>query len=398
MHWVPVSAGMTVLHGDRHETYVVPPDALHRAAGGFPRQASLGLGGHPFLAVRPAPRAPHVQRLHGRTRIRRRLRLRRGVRERAPLQRLRPDALAQPDRLVARAPHHRHRDLRHGQLAGAVQPADPRRRRVRDDRLHLRRAAHRRLPGRFADGHLLRLRPEPVAAARPLPRGARSDPARLDRPRHLRLQRPLQPAALRQHLAAAGADAASADLGARRRLDRDLAVVRRDGLRLLLPVLLRLQDRPRHDGRFLGRNGEARQGPQSVSRRLPAVRRRRREPPARDGPVWGRRRILLRQLPAHRSALRRPARLHHRGDAAHGPAKPGRQGRVLLRQVQQARARDGCHRRSRLRHHRLAGRGGGAVARGRGESQRRQPDAAAAVRQHEQGTDQVTTRACSPIR
>ena len=71
------------------------------------------------------------------------------------------------------------------------------------------------------------------------------------------------------------------------------------------------------------------------------------------------------------------------------PAKPGRQGRVLLRQVQQARARDGCHRRQRLRHHRLAGRGGGAVARGRGEPERRQPDAAAAVRQHEQGTDQV---------
>ena len=71
------------------------------------------------------------------------------------------------------------------------------------------------------------------------------------------------------------------------------------------------------------------------------------------------------------------------------PAKPGRQGRVLFRQVQQARARDGCHRRSWLRHHRLAGRGGGAVARGRGEFECRQPDAAAAVRQHEQGTDQV---------
>ena len=29
--------------------------------------------------------------------------------------------------------------------------------------VHLRRAADRRLPGRHADGHLLRLRPEPVA-------------------------------------------------------------------------------------------------------------------------------------------------------------------------------------------------------------------------------------------
>ena len=43
----------------------------------------------------------------------------------------------------------------------------------------------------------------------------------------------------------------------------------------------------------------------------------------------------------------------------------------------------------RLRHHRLARRGGGAVARGRGEFERRQPDAAAAVRQHEQATDPV---------
>ena len=105
---------------------------------------------------------------------------------------------------------------------------------------------------------------------------------------------------------------ASADLGPRRRLDRNLAVVRRDGLRLLLPLLLRLQDRPRHDGRFLGRNGAARQGPQSIPRRLRANCRRRRKPPARHGPLHRSRRILLRPLPAHRSALRRPARLHNR--------------------------------------------------------------------------------------
>ena len=115
-------------------------------------------------------------------------------------------------------------------------------------------------PGRHADGHLLRLRHEPEPAAPALSRGARPGGARLDREGHLRLQRPLQPAALCEHLAASGAAAASADLGARRRLGRDLAVVRRDGLRLLLPVLLRLQGRPRHDGRVLGRNGSAGQG------------------------------------------------------------------------------------------------------------------------------------------
>ena len=70
--------------------------------------------------------------------------------------------------VVAVPPHHRHRDLRDGQLARAVQPADPRRRRVRDDRLHLRRPADRRFPGRHADGRLLRLRPESVSAPRTL--------------------------------------------------------------------------------------------------------------------------------------------------------------------------------------------------------------------------------------
>ena len=58
-------------------------------------------------------------------------------------------------------------------------------------------------------------------------------------------------------------------------------LVRRDGLRLLLSVVLRLQGRPCDDGWLLGRNGAARQGPQPVSRRLPAIRRRRRNPPAR---------------------------------------------------------------------------------------------------------------------
>ena len=61
----------------------------------------------------------------------------------------------------------RHGDLRDGQLARAVQSADPRGGRIRHDRLHLRRPADRRVPGRHADGHLLRLRhkPEPACAS-----------------------------------------------------------------------------------------------------------------------------------------------------------------------------------------------------------------------------------------
>src|SRR5205807_5851288 len=58
------------------------------------------------------------------------------------------------------------------QLAGAVQPTDTGCRRVRNGRLHLRWAADRRVSGRLANGHLLRVRPEPEHAARALPRGA----------------------------------------------------------------------------------------------------------------------------------------------------------------------------------------------------------------------------------
>ena len=241
------------------------------------------------------------------------VRLRRRLRERASLQRLRADALAQPDRHLAGAPHHRHRALRHGQLAGALQSADARRRRVRHDRLHLGRPADRGLPGRLADGHLLRLRPEPQPAARALLRGARPGEEGLDREGDLRLLRPLQPAALRQHLAAADPERpASADLDPGRRLDRDVAVVRGDGLRLLLPLLLRLQGRPDDHAGLLERDGEARQGPQSLPRGLPAVRRRRREPPAGARPLHRAGRVFLRPLPACRCALRAAAGLHDR--------------------------------------------------------------------------------------
>ena len=81
--------------------------------------------------------------------------------QRASLQRLRVDAVAEPDRQLAGASHHEHGDLRDGQLDRALQSADARGGRVRDDRLHLRRPADRGLPGRHADGRLLLLRPNP---------------------------------------------------------------------------------------------------------------------------------------------------------------------------------------------------------------------------------------------
>ncbi len=52
-----------------------------------------------------------------------------------------------------------------GNSSGLVQPADPRRRGIRDDRRHFGRAADRRFPGGDADGHVLCVRPEPLDVA-----------------------------------------------------------------------------------------------------------------------------------------------------------------------------------------------------------------------------------------
>ena len=225
-------------------------------------------------------------------------------------------------------------------------------------------------------------------------RGARPGHEGLDRAGHLRLQRPLQPAALRQHLAAAGAEAASADLDPGRRLGRDLAVVRRDGLRLLLPVAISATrparrrwtasgTRWRGSARtaipyragflqFVGVAETPRAGAASstasrpsistaaactsirASRRRPATSPRRRSAPASQG----------------------------RSAAAASLASPRRKARSRPRSMEDIVD-------ERLRHHRLARRGGRAAARGRDQPQCRPPDAAAAVRQHEQGPDQV---------
>ena len=259
------------------------------------------------------------------------MRLRRDLRQRAPLQRLRPDAVAQPDRVVAVAPHHRHRDLRHGQLARALQPADPRRRRVRDDRLHLRRPADRRLPGRHADGRLLRLRPEPEPAARPLLRGARPGDEGLAHPTRSR------------STAATTSSATSTSGRARsssrtRRYGSPAAARSRPGngaprwttsTRICLTSATRSAG---HDGRLLGGDGPARQGPQSVSRRLRCSPWRGRNAQQAIDLYTEAGRVLLRPLPARRSALRRPARLLHRGDDALRPHQPGqRRGRASRR-------------------------------------------------------------------
>ena len=69
----------------------------------------------------------------------------------------------------------------------------------------------------------------------------------------VRLQRQVHAAALRQSVAGADPDPASADLDSRRRQHRDLRVVREQQLPLRLLIVLGLRERPSGDGRATGR-------------------------------------------------------------------------------------------------------------------------------------------------
>jgi len=169
-------------------------------------------------------------------------------------------------------------------------------------------------------------------------------------------------------------------------------VVCGDGLRLLLSVVLRLQGRPHDHAGLLERDGQARQGPQSLPRGLPAVRRRRRKPPAGARPLQRAGRIFLWPLPACRCALRAAAGLHDRSDATRRHRRDddqGRQPRQPGDQSQPQGHQHEGHRRRRLCPDRLAGRSGRADPPRRNQPERRPPHAAAAVRQHEQGHHQV---------
>ena len=99
-------------------------------------------------------------------------------------------------------------------------------------------AGSSRLPGRHADGHAY---PTADPALREKYHEAHDLIIRAWTARGaVRLQRQVQPAPLRQLLAAARPEAAPADLDPRRRLRRDLRLLPRLRLLLLLPVVLRL--------------------------------------------------------------------------------------------------------------------------------------------------------------
>ena len=105
-------------------------------------------------------------------------------------------------------------------------------------------------------------------------------------------------------------------------------------------------------------------------------------------------RVLLRPLPARRSKMGNASRLHQRGQPARRHRKPDQESRrrrgarqIHRRTFRRRRPRDGCDRRQRLRHHRLPRRGRRTTARSRQTAECRPSDAAAAIRQHEQGPD-----------
>ena len=122
--------------------------------------------------------------------------------------------------------------------------------------------------------------------------------------------------------------------------------------------------------------------------------------------------VFLRPLPARRSALCLAARLQHRGDAARRPREPGRAGGEGRRGRRQGQARGagttGTTAGSRFnmvaremediveRGYVIVGspKEVDRAARARGhDAQRRPPHAAAAVRQHVEGADQVQHQA-----
>ena len=99
-------------------------------------------------------------------------------------------------------------------------------------------------------------------------RGPRADHEGVGRGRALRLRRQVQPAPLGELLAQADPEAAPAHLHPGRRLDRDVGLLPRPRLQLLVPVVLRLRARQVAARRLLGPRGQARQGRLALPRRL----------------------------------------------------------------------------------------------------------------------------------
>ena len=227
----------------------------------------------------------------------------------------------------------------------------------------------------------------PSPAPRALLRSARPGDEGLAAAGHLRVQRPLQPAALRQHLAAPDPAPASAGVDPRRRLDRDLAVVRRDGLRLfaICRTTATRSARPRWtaSGPRWTRLGKDRNPYRAGFAQTVAVAESREQ--AIDLYTEAAEYFFGRCLHVD-PRFAAPPGYTTEATMRFGLHQPGQRRR---RAFAGAADRDEGPGRGRVSGDRLAGRGGGADRRTGDQPARRQPDAAHAVRQHEQGADQV---------
>src|SRR5258706_13574031 len=109
----------------------------------------------------------------------------------------------------------------------------------------------------------------------------------------VRLERTLLQDARRKCLAETHSDATSTRLDTRWWLDRNVGVVSAQRISLLLSFILRLQARITYNGRLLGQDPRARDGTESVSRGISAVRRRSEFSQGSDRSLSGARGILL---------------------------------------------------------------------------------------------------------
>ena len=232
--------------------------------------------------------------------VRGEVRVRRRVHERTSPERLRLHAEPELDgeRSGTGDERHERRHRADGRDPADLQPAAPRRRGVRDARLHQRWSAGGRPAPRQPDGREPLLRHYPDGAPRALPRGRRAHPEGLAGARDLLVERAVLPARDGEPLAAADPRAASPGVDPGVRQHQHLRLRRGARRLLLLPQLLGRPIGEDDDGRLLARGGREGARPQSLSRGLPAAGGRRRERCARRGEVRAARRVLLPQVPA----------------------------------------------------------------------------------------------------
>ena len=256
------------------EDDVVSSDAVPGPAGQLQHKAPQRVGRHRSGVVRSRRHGGDIRHLHRSARLRRGLWFRRDLRQRAPQQWLRVDAISQPHRRHPRQPHIADCDHGSGQLGRALQPAAARRRGVRHAGPVLTGQVDCRLPGWHGNGYHPLVQHESGHASAALLRRHRADHEGLAIDRAVRVQRPVQPAAVRQPGAAPMAKAAPTGVDPRRRFRRDMGLLRGERLRLRRPHLLRLQDGDRDGQRILEQSRSPRPRRQPAPARSHAIHRR----------------------------------------------------------------------------------------------------------------------------